>query len=173
MAPLPPNGTPRFRFNYTVGGLAHSFQVRSHGSPSLVGGLVDGVLTQLSDGLFDFTLDTVDFAADNSDIFIPVITGIEGETYGDGTPTDLQKPWFYGFQGRGATGRKWHLDIFGAIALGNNYIWSPGEYTVIDNAVAALQAFGSDLVDIADAQVTVYTYVNGGANSHFQRKART
>ncbi len=172
MAPLPPDGTPRYRFNYNTASFDHSFQIRSHASPSAIGTLVNAFLTALSSALFDFTMNTVDFAADNSDIFLPVTSGIEGATYGGGSPTVQEEPWFYGFQGRGATGRKWHLDVYGAISLGTNYIWQPGEYTIMDNAVAALQAFGADLVDIADAQVTVYTYVNAGVNAHYQRKLR-
>lgn len=172
MAPLPPDGTPRFRINYNTASFDHDFQIRSHGSPSAVGTLVDTFLTALSPALFAFTVTTVDFAADGSNIFLPVTSGIEGASYGDGSPTVQEEPWFYGFQGRGATGRKWHLDVYGAISLAVNYRWTPGEYTVMDNAVAALQAFGANLVDIADAQVTVYTYVNAGVNAHYQRKLR-
>jgi hypothetical protein len=172
MAPLPPDGTPRFKFNYFVSVVPHSFQVRSHASPSAIGALVDDFMTALSPALFGLEIATVDFAADGSDIFIPVTTGIEGNTYGSGEGSVLQRPWFYGFQGRGATGRKWHLDVFGAVSLATNFRWSPGESEAVDNAVAILQTFGSSLVDIADAEVTVYTYVNAGDNAHFQRKAR-
>lgn len=172
MAPLPPDGTPRFRVNYDVTSNSHDFQIRSHASPSAIGTLIDGFLTALSAALFGVAITTVEFAANGSNIFLPVTTGIEGNTYGSGTPTVQEVPWFYGFQGRGATGRKWHLDIFGAISLATNYRWTPGEYTVMDNAVAALQAFGTNLVDISDAEVSVYSYVNAGANAHWQRKQR-
>lgn len=173
MTPLPPDGTPRFKINYNTASFDHSFQVRSHSSPSAIGTLIDAFLTQLSPALFDWNVLTVEFAATSSDIFLPVVSGIEGNNYGGGSPTVQEEAWFYGFQGRGATGRKWHLDVYGAISLGTNYIWQPGEYTVMDNAVAALQAFGTALVDIADAEVTVYTYVNAGVNAHYQRKIRT
>lgn len=173
MPPLPPSGTPRFKFGYNTAGFGHTFQIRSHGSPSAVGALVDTFLNALSDALFPFAIGTVEFAPTSSDIFLPVVTGIEGNTYGGGSPTVQEEAWYYGFQGRGATGKKWHLDIFGAISLGTNYIWQPGEYTVMDNAVAALQAFGSSLVDISDAQVSVYTYVNAGVNYHYQKKLRS
>lgn len=172
MAPLPPEGTPRFRFGYDVDGVAHDFQVRSHASPSAIGALVHTFLTALDPALFEIQIGVVNFAADNSNIFLPVTTGIEGNIYGSGSPNLEQRPWFYGFQGRGASGRKWHLDIFGALSLGTNYRWTPGEYTVMDNAVAALQTFGTNLVDIADAQVTVYNYVNAGSNSYWQRAQR-
>lgn len=172
MAPLPPEGTPRFRVNYDVDGVQHSFQVRSHASPSAVAVLLDTLFTALDGALFEMTIGVMEFAADNSNIFLPVSNTFTGNTYGSGTPTIEKRPWFYGFQGRGATGRKWHLDVFGAISLGTNYRWEPGEYTIIDDAVAALQTFGADLVDIADAQVTVYTYVNAGANSYWQRRQR-
>jgi hypothetical protein len=79
----------------------------------------------------------------------------------------------YGFQGRSAGGRKWHLDVFGARTLGTDFRLSPGENSDVTNAVDALQAFGSNLVGIDDEQVTVYTYVNCAANAHWQRAQRT
>lgn len=172
MAPLPPEGTPRFRINYDVSGAQHSFQIRSHSSPSDVGTLVDSFLTALADALYGIVIGTVEFAADNSNIFLPVTSGIEGNVYSSGSPTVTEEPWFYGFIGRSAGGRKWHLDMFGARSLGTNYRLEAGENADVDAAIAVLQSAGSAIVGIDDLEVTVYGYANAGVNAHYQRKAR-
>jgi hypothetical protein len=172
MAPLPPDTTARFRVNYSTNTEQHDFQVRSTSSPSAVGTIVDTFLTALSAALFSFEIGTVEFAAIGSNIFLPVTTGIEGNTYGTGIGLVEQRPWFYGFIGRSALGRKWHLDVFGAISLGTNYRWSPGEYTIMDNAIAALQGASPNILGIDGAAVTVYTYANAGVNAHWQRAER-
>jgi len=172
MAPLPPNNTPRFKVNYVVTLDEHSFQVRSHASPSAIGALIDGFLTELADACYGIIISTVEFAADGSDIFLPVTTGIEGNVYSTGSPANDQRPWFYGFQGRSAAGKKWHLDIFGARSLGSNYRVTGGEIPEVDAAILALQSFGTNLVGIDDAEVTVYNYANAGVNAHFQRALR-
>jgi hypothetical protein len=122
--------------------------------------------------MFGLTVTTVEFAASGSSIFLPVTSGIEGNAYGSGTPIVEQVPWFYGFIGRSAAGRKWHLDLFGGVSIGINFRWSPGESGAVDNAIVALQAFGSNLLGIDGSAVTVYTYANAGSNAHYQRKQR-
>jgi hypothetical protein len=172
MAPLPPNGTPRYKVNYTITSFQHSFQVRSHVSPSAIGTFLDAFLTALADALYGLIVQTVEFAADGSDIFLPVATGIEGNVYSVGSPTVTEVPHFYGFIGRSAAGRKWHLDVFGARTLGIDYRLNAGENADVDAAIAVLQGAGATLVGIDDAVVTVYGYANCGANAHFQRKVR-
>lgn len=172
MAPLPANNTPRFKFNYTVNGFQHSFQLRSHSSPTVVGSIVDGLLTAIADAIFLVTIGTVEFAADGSNIFLPVTTGIEGDPYGEGTNGIPQANWFYGFQGRSASGRKWHLDVFGARTLGVDFRLQPGENADIDAGVISLQG-SSGIVGIDDTAVSFYSYVNCGDNAHWQRAVRT
>jgi hypothetical protein len=172
MAPLPANGTPRFKITYTNSGGEHTFQMRSHASPTEVATLLDTFFSALDGALYATTIGVMEFAADNSNIFIPVTQTFTGNSYGSGSVPEEHIPWFYGFIGRGATGRKWHLDVFGAISLSGDYRFNPGENTALDDAVDALQTFGADLVDIADAQVTVYDYINAGVNAYWQRKMR-
>jgi hypothetical protein len=171
MAPINPNNTPRFKFNYTQNGFEHSFQIRSHASPATVGTLVDGFLTALFPAITLLTLGVCEFAASASDIFLPVTMGQEGEVYGSGFNVNPIANWFYGFQGRSAGGRKWHLDIYGATTLGTDFRLLPGENTDVDAAVAFLQA-STGIVGIDDDAVTVYSYVNCGVNAHWQRAVR-
>ena len=173
MAPLPPDGTPRFRVNYSIlGGDDHDFQIRSAGSPSVLGVDVDTFLTALGASIFQLTVGVVEFAASGSNVFLPVLTGIEGQVYGTGTPDPIEKPYFYGFQGRSAGGPKWHLDVFGARSLGVDFRLQPGENTGVDDGIAALQGFASPILAIDGLAVTVYTYANAGSNAHWQRAQR-
>jgi len=171
MAPLPPNSTPRFKFNYTVNNTDHSFQVRSAGSPSAVGSLVDAFLEAIADAIYGLTISTAEFAADASDIFLPVTTGIEGNVYGTGFAGPPEENWFYGFIGRSAGGRRWHLDIFGARTLGTDYRIVPGESAVLTDGIDVLNA-STSLIAIDGLAVTVYPYVNCGNNAHWQRAVR-
>jgi len=172
MAPLPPNGTPRFKVNYTVNLTDHSFQLRHAGSPATAMAIVDSMLTALADAVYAITIGVVEFAADETDIFLPVTSGIEGNVYGEGFVGNPQANWFYGFQGRSAGGRKWHLNVFGARTLGTNFLLTPGENPDVSAAVAVLQG-ASGILGIDGAAVSVYSYVNCGDNAHWQRAVRS
>lgn len=171
MAPLPPNGTPRFKFNYTVNSQQHSFQLRGEFSPAVAGAIVEGLLTAMADAIYAITINTVEFAADNSDIFLPVTTGLESDVFGEGFVGNPERNWFYGFAGRSAGGRKWHLDIFGARTLGTDYRLLPGENVDVDAGVASLVG-SSGIVGIDNTPVSIYPYVNCGNNAHWQRAVR-
>lgn len=172
MAPLPPNGTPRFRVNYSVNGIGHDFQVRSASSPSAIGDYVGAFLGALEDSIYELIVSTVEFAADNSNVFLPVTTGVEGQTFGSGENVVLQAPQFYGFIGRTSGGRKWHLDVFGAGLMFANFRVEPGEDARLTAAVTALGDPSGSLIGIDGLPVTVYTYVNAGINSYWQRAIR-
>jgi len=172
MAPLPPNSTPRFKVNYTVNGLEHDFQIRSAASPAAIGLIVDAFLIAITDALYQLTISTVEFAADGSNIFLPVTTGIEGNVYSTGASAPQDAMWFYGFIGRSTGGRKWHLNVFGARSLGTNYHFAPGENGDLDAGVVVLASATPDIVAIDGLEVNVYTYINAGVNAYWQREVR-
>ena len=173
MAPLPPNSTPRFKVTYTVNGFEHDFQIRSHASPTALGGIVDAFLTAIQDSLYLLTIIDLQFAADGSNIFLPVDGGIAGNAYSIGSAPLQESMWFYGFQGRSAGGRKWHLDVFGARTLGTDYRLAPAENADVSAGVTSLQSAAPNIIGIDDLAVTVYTYVNCGVNAHWQRAVRS
>lgn len=172
MAPLPPDSTGRFKVKYEVGGHQHDFQIRATISPSDLGTLVGSFLTALSGAIRTLTVSTVEFAASGTDIFLPVTSGIEGGVYGAGTGDPVNAPNFLGFVGRSASGRRWHMDVFGAVQLGEDYRFNPGEDSDIDAGVAILQGAHPDILGIDNTPVTVYSYVNVGVNAHWQRALR-
>lgn len=172
MAPLPQNNTPRFKIGYVVSGHAHTLQIRSHLSPAALGSLVDSFLTQLSPKLYALTVGSVTFAADGSNIFNPVTTGIEGNGYGSGAGNEGVAPQYFDFVGRTTGGRRLRLAVFGATVLGTNYRFSPLEDDDVDDARQILVDAGGDIVAIDDLTPVWKVYVNAGNNAYWQRAVR-
>jgi hypothetical protein len=172
MAPLAPSNTPRFRVFYTVIGKQHSFEMRSHASPSTIGTIIDGLFTALSTGLYATTLDYVTYATTGSDVFNIVTTGAEGNTYGSGAGDTQHVPWYVNFIGRSSGGRRVRLAVFGIITMFTDFRSIAGESTEIDDAIDVLQTAGSALVAIDDLQPTWKNYANAGVNAHWQRALR-
>lgn len=172
MAPLAPSNTARFRFFYTVTGRQHALQIRSASSPASIGGFVNAWWLSFASELFQFNLDFVTFAASGSDIFNPVVTGFEGNSYGAGAGNLENVPWAYTFIGRSAGGRRVRLSQYGAKALSSNYRFTAGENTQVDAAVALLQAQPTQLL-VIDGLIPVWkNYANVQVNDHWVKEVR-
>lgn len=172
MTPLPPNNTPRFKVFYENAVSQHVQEYRSHLSPVAVGAFVDQLWTALGVGVYATTITEVQFAADGSDIFNAVTTGIEGNDYGTGTPTLQFAPWYFNFIARSAGGRRLRLAFFGAQGIGTNYRFAPGESTQVDNTIGILQSLGNDIRVIDDLTPVWKVYANAGVNAHWQKRVR-
>ena len=172
MAPLSPDNTPRFRFHYTVIGKQHTLEVRSGSSPATIGGQVYYILNTLGAKLFASVLDFVDFAASGSNVFNPVTTGVEGNTWGTGAGTVDAIPRFFNFIGRTSGGRRVRMAVFGAIDTGTDYRYLAGENSTVDNARAALVGYGSSFQGIDGLTPIWKSYVNVGYNAYWQRNVR-
>lgn len=172
MAPLSPDNTPRFRFHYSVDTEQHTFQVRSHESPSTVGAMMNGFLLALDDSIFAQTLDFVDFAPTGSSIFNPVTTGYEGNPYGLNPVVDTARAFAYTFLGRTSGGRRTRIAIFGAATLGVNYRISAGEDSNVDAAIAILVAQGSQHRAIDDLTPIWKSYADVQVNDHWVKLLR-
>jgi hypothetical protein len=174
LEPLPANNTARYKFHYHNAAHNHVTTIRASGvhSPSNVGDQVDILFEALDPILVETTIDLVEFAPLFSDIFNPVVSGIEGNTYGSTVANGTNAPWFYGFVGRSSGGRKAKFMIFGALDLGQNYRFSPGENVATDAAVLVPQASANAFFAIDAIKPTWYGYVNAGADAYWQRKGR-
>ena len=172
MAPLNPNNTARYKVTYSQLGRTHDFTARTLVSPAAFGVQADAFLSALTPLIATLTIDVVEFAAAASNIFNPVITGIEANTYGISGPAPENAAWFVGFVGRTAGGRRSRLFIFGAGLLGTNYRWTPGENAAADSAVATLQA-QSPGWEAIDGLVPVWkSYANAGVNDAIVKDLR-
>jgi hypothetical protein len=172
MAPLPPDSTPRFKVFYTNSGQQHTMNIRSHDSPSAFGLNVDDFLNALSGLLTATTIDEVQFAATGSNVFNPVTSGIEGNTYGSGAGSTLVRASYVDFIGRSTDGKRVRLAVFGTKDLGTDFRFVAGENADVDAAIVALSAGANHFVTISDANPIWKSYANAGFNAYWQRAER-
>jgi len=172
MAPLPPSSTPRFRFHYTTMAHQHTMQFRSHASPAFMGTFFHDFLTAIANSIAPITIDFVDFAPDNSDIFNLVTTGVEGQTIGTATFTPEQEAWTYTFIGRTAGGRRVRLSLYGAITLGSDYRVLSSESAAVAAALTVLRTNNVGLVGIDDVAIVWKSYIDCNANDHWIKVLR-
>lgn len=169
---LPPDNTARFKVFYTNVGHQHTAQVRGTSSPATFGAQFDILLSALSPILYATTLDRVEFAPSGSNIFNPVTTGFEGNTYGAGAGSVAVAPYFVDFIGRSSGGRRVRMAIFGMTILGLDYKFQPGEDVNVDAAILVPQASAADWLAVDGIKPTWYSYANAGVNAYYQRKNR-
>jgi hypothetical protein len=174
VAALPPDNTARYKVFYTFAGNTHVVQVRATGvhSPSSFGTWFDGLMTELDNSLYPVTISKVEFAASGSNVFNTVVTGIESNTYGSGTPVGLLAPQFIGFQGRTSGGHKVRLSIYGIKPEENDYRFEPADNADVDDAITYLQTTSAFAKGIDGVTPNWYSYANTGFNAYWQRKNR-
>lgn len=172
MAPLPPESTARYRFRYTTGGEVHTFQIRSAGSPVAVGAVVHNFLGALGTAQFFKTITSTDWAASGSNVFNPVVTGVEGNAYGAGVPVSADRAWAFNFIGRTPGGKRVRIMIFSPTSMTTNYRYDPGEAGLVDAAVNALEAAAGLVIGIDGMTPVWKQYVNLLANAYWQKELR-
>src|SRR5690348_1317394 len=172
MSVLPPDSTPRYKIFYTGGLNDHDFQIRSHISPSDLGILVDNFLTALAPRMHLITVNQVQFAPSGSNIFNPVTTTIEGNTYSSGAAITQEAPNYIDFIGRSTGGKRTRITLFGVCGLGTDFRWAAGEDSAVDAAIAVLVAVGGDIRCIDDIAPLWKPYANAGVNAHWQKATR-
>jgi hypothetical protein len=149
-----PTYTPRLRVKYRAAGVEHTMLLRAARGASMATtisqresifhGIFNAVASLLAD---DFTFITEDWAATDSDVFIPTgslpaaVTGALATT----TWTPEQKVTATTLSGKGTDGVKIHVAMYGLYwdrndktAPAANGLVTPGESTPVDNAIAAI-----------------------------------
>lgn len=173
MAPLPPNSTPRFKVLYTQLGVQHELQIRSEESPSVIGTIVTSLFSALTGAIASLSIDEVQFAADGSDIFNAVTSGIEGDTFGIGGHPASDAATFWSVIGRTSGGRRVRLYFFGMGGMGADYRYSAGENATSDALLDALADWPTEIIGIDGLSPVWKSYVNAGVNAHLQRALRS
>jgi hypothetical protein len=173
MAPLPIDNTARYKVFYTNGGRQHVQDVRVNAvSPSAFGTAFAALLSAIAGDLTVTVIDEVQFAGLHSNLFFPVITGIEGTSHGGGAATIRTTTQYANFIGRSAGGRRVRAAIFGVLVISDDNRFVAGESAAFDNAIAVLVANPSIWVGIDGTQTAWKSYVNTGFNAYWQRKVR-
>jgi hypothetical protein len=172
LPPLPANNTARYRVNYSVGGVQHSFQIRSLASPSTIGAHINSYMTALSPGLSLTSIDTVEFAVSGSDVYNLVTTGAEGGIFGTGVPPTINDPLAINFIGRTTGGRRVRRAQFGWKDLAGNFRYFATENGTADAAIAVLAGAGSLIMGIDGLTPVWKTYSNVKFFDHWVKVIR-
>jgi len=172
VAPLPVDGTPRYKVFYTTVGKQHVQDWRSGLSPAAMSVDLANFWSAISAKLHSVVIDDVQFAASGSNIFNSVAMPFVGTTYGSGSGIVGEVPYFVSFIGRSSDGRRSRVYFYGSNALGGDYRYVAGEDTAVDATVAALRAAGTDLQTISGLVPVWKSYANAGASAYWQRKIR-
>ena len=172
MAPLPVSNTARYKVFYTVSGRQHVQEWRSSSSPSVMEVFLDTLWTDVGSLIYQATIDDLQFAGSGSNVFNTVPSTFVGNTYGSGSGTTGEAPYFLSFIGRSADGRRVREYFFGSKLLGGDYRYVSGENTDIDAAIETLVANASILKTISGQQPVWKSYANAGVNAYWQRKVR-
>lgn len=176
MAPLPYNSTDIVFVDYTVGTQTHTTQVRIPGlvTPAAFGTWFKELLADTNTLWFSSSCTGVRVQVLGTNYSIPWPgTTLEGHNWGTGVSGANSTPLFGTFVGRGSTGRRCRLTIFGYKLDLSSYRVTAVENTAVADAVATLNAPTTYPIDIASTVVTWYAYLNVGYNAYYQRKVRT
>lgn len=181
MADYAANFTARYRIRYSSAGYAHTMMFRAvHGDASPAVGLVNAAssfLTALAPFMHaDWSVVSAEYAARNSDVFLPVATPANPTGKSLVPSTKGGVPAFVGFSGRTGGGSKVRLYVYGLVLRpdtdgGMDYRFSQGESADLATAIANL-ANSSILAGVDGLTAVWRQYVNLGYNSHWQRALR-
>lgn len=184
MADFAPNFTARFRVKYSSLGKSHSMIWRVASSvtdPTGISAKVGLFLDDMAPVLFnDFTVVSADFAAADSDIFLPAPTPAFGG--GDvnvtgSVPTDAAVS--LSFVGRSTLGNKARMFLYGTsfrdavtTTVGRDWRVTSAENAAVSAAIVRINETAPAIVGNDDAVATFYEYANIKYNDRWVRRMR-
>lgn len=175
MAPISPDNTQRFFVDYTVCTYQHTVLCRAGSTVTAAdaGATMAALFAAFDSAIFATTIDGFRSAAPGTNITVPEVwPGAASYGVGAGQPADTAN--CYDMIGRGPTGHRVRVGLFGAILSrdGGDYRMSAAEDALVANAIAVLTSDGDIFLDI-DYQVPVWkNYINLGPNAYWRNKVR-
>lgn len=175
MAPLPPNTTYRWFVDYRWQGGQHVMQFRTPAplSDSDVATEIRGFLLAIAPALHtSWTTMQLRRSAAGSLLSFPVaMAAVVGtNTF---SPTPLQYPRFISWVGRGPTGRRTRITVYGAEpSVSDDFRLTAGENAAIQAGVDYLQHADRTFVTIGGDEPIWAEYANAGYNAYYQRQRR-
>lgn len=177
LAPLPPSNTERWFLDYTAQDVAHTAIMRTADAIDAIDAAeaFDLVLTALGTGLVEVTIVALRRALVGSNITNPQPTTGLAASYGEVSPSDVNKPLQVTFTGRSSDGRKTRFGMFGYFSQ-NDASWrkTTAEEDEVAATVAQLEglSIAGRFVSISGERVFWHQYMNLGYNDHFVKLAR-
>jgi hypothetical protein len=137
------------------------------------GATMAAVFAAASSGMRLQTIDGFRSALPGTNISVPEVWP-GAASYGSGAGTPYESAQYWDFVGRGSTGHRVRVALFGAIGVtaGGDYRISVGELSNIAAVLAELTSDGDIFLDI-DYQVPVWhQYADSGVNAYWRNKIR-
>jgi hypothetical protein len=174
MAALPTENTARFFVDYATDSQNHTLVCRSNGivSPAAFGANLDTLLTALTSLFNLITINTIRFAAQGSTFSFPVISGVEGNTYGTGSVGSDNAPRQMNFIGRSSGGKRCRVGIFGYKGAISSWRLTDAESAPVGNAINHLNASVGLWLAIDGIEPVWYPYANTLFNAYWTRNVR-
>lgn len=175
LAPINPNNTLRYWVDYTTCGEQHSMQCRagSDVTPADAGATIAALFNDLTSLFRLITIDSFRYANPGSNI--TVATAWPGaSTYGSGVGAHYESAQYLDFVGRGPTGRRVRVAIFGCMftTVGGDYRFSRSENAPVAAALDTLVSDSSIFLDV-EYEIPVWNqYANSGVNAYWRNKIR-
>ena len=175
MPPTAPDNTPRYFVDYTVCGFQHTLMCRVDSTvvAADVGATIDALFTAFDSSIFATTIDDFRFADAGSGVSNPVTwPGASGYGSGAGEPANTAD--YYDMIGRGPTGKRVRVAIFGATitTFGGDYRISGAENALVASAIAVLTSDVQMFLDIEFNNPVWKNYINIGTNAYWRNKVR-
>jgi hypothetical protein len=175
MAPINPNNTQRFYVDYTVAGYQHTLQMRAGSTveASDASATLAALFAAFDSAIYVATIDGFRSAAPGTNITVPEVW-LGDAAYGVGAGVPANSAQYYDMVGRGATGHRVRVAIFGAILVtdGGDYRMSSSEDALVANALAVLTSDGDMFLDVDYEVPTWKPYINLGVNAYWRNKIR-
>lgn len=175
MAPLPVESTPRYVVHYSSGSNEHTQLWRTDGpsSPAAMATFLNSLWSTVDGILFTCQITDLVFYADGSTIGNSVTAaGFVGETYGSGSPTNVQQALYLDFVARSTGGRRFRSAFFSPVGSDPSWRFYGTEEPAIENAIDVLAGM-TDLVAIDGLPLNWKPYANNGYNAYWQRANRS
>lgn len=174
MTPLPHNNTTLYFVDYSGVGQNHTAEVRTSVglSPLQFGTAFGSFLTSLGSTVFLGTVNQVRLQAKNANVSFPVITGIEGTSFGAGAGTVDSVPVAVNFVGRSPGGRRVRLMMFSYSGPFSTFRLTTAESAAIANCVTTLNTTANCFFAIDELKPVWYSYANVLVNAYWQRNVR-
>src|SRR5687767_7613133 len=137
MAPLPVTNTRRWKVSYDVGGFAHQFLVRLRDAavPATVDSEVTTFLSAIGSLFWESEITGVQEAAEGSNLFFPIASGLVGDSWGSGANSIGNNPLQLNFVGRSPGGRRVRVGLFGYKGVFSEWKLTGSESTPVQDAV--------------------------------------
>jgi hypothetical protein len=184
MPDFAPNFTPRYRVRYRSVGRTHRMQFRmerGETDPTAMAGKVGAFLAAIAGNLFtDWTVLSADFAAEDTDIFLPAVTPDPPTGIASMTGVQAQAGvCSLSFPGRSINGLRAILYVYGTNffptiteTVTTDFRVLASEDAQISDGVAALNELSPVIVGNDGTTAIFYAYANVKLNDHWVRKAR-